>query len=659
LRPYLYAIAIALSAALLFVIEPVAAKALLPEFGGSAGVWIACVLFFQVTLLLGYLYTYVLTRTLPATAQAAAHVALLAVGALLLPWHPPMARAGGNPSLAIVSILAASIGLPFFTLCTTSPLLQSWYSQSGSPGFPYRLFALSNAASLVALLAYPVGIEPLLTLSRQFFDWSIGFLIFAVLATACALGARGVATAGDEETRGYSTLRRPLLWIALAACAATLWPAVSNHLSQEVAAIPFLWVEPLSIYLLSFILCFDGRGWYNPRLYRVLLPLACATFAWRLQGATGGIAVELPTIGAALFVCCMFCHGELARLKPEPKQGLAFFYLMVAVGGALGAVFVGLFAPNVFSSYLELPIGVAACFVLSLPLLYGRGSPRQLLRLALVAAVAFVFASRFAAGREDLVHTRNFYGTLQVIDTGSGDDAIRSLYNGKILHGIQYQDPSRSRIPIAYYAPDSGIGLAMHWLPHRQPWRVGVVGLGTGTLALYGRAGDSFRFYDINPEVIDVAWRFFHYLSESAAKIDTVQGDGRLGLQRELPHSLNMIALDAFSGDSIPVHLLTRDAFQMYFERLAPGGVVIIHVTNRYLDIASVVASLAANLHKPLIIVHNSQDVPRHIQAADWAILADRREDLADLEPFSNTSVSPHKAPVWTDDYSNLFEILR
>jgi SAM-dependent methyltransferase len=276
-----------------------------------------------------------------------------------------------------------------------------------------------------------------------------------------------------------------------------------------------------------------------------------------------------------------------------------------------------------------------------------------------VAAVAFVFASRFAAGREDLVHTRNFYGTLQVIDAGSGDDAIRSLYNGKILHGIQYQDPARSRIPIAYYAPDSGIGLAMHWLPHREPWRVGVVGLGTGTLALYGRAGDTFRFYDINPAVIDVAWRYFHYLSESAAKIDTVQADGRLGLQGELPHSLNMIALDAFSGDSIPVHLLTRQAFQMYFDRLAPGGVVIIHVTNRYLDIASVVASLAANLHKPLIIVHNSQDVASHIQAADWAILADRREDLADLEPFRNTSVSPHKAPVWTDDYSNLFEILR
>jgi SAM-dependent methyltransferase len=669
LRPYLYATAIALSAALLFVIEPVAAKALLPEFGGSAGVWIACVLFFQVTLLLGYFYTYVLTRSLPPKAQAAVHIALLAASACLLPWHPPVAHAVGNPSLAIVSVLAASIGLPFFALCTTSPLLQSWYSQSGSiqsaltqpastqsspVAFPYRLFALSNAASLLALLAYPVGIEPLLPLSRQFLIWSAAFLIFAVLAAVCALGARGAPAVDDEQAP-----HRPLLWVALAACAATLWPAVSNHLSQEVAAIPFLWVEPLSIYLLSFILCFDGRGWYNPRLYRVLLPLACATFAWRLQGVTGGIAVELPTIGAALFVCCMFCHGELARLKPEPKQGLAFFYLMIALGGALGAVFVGLFAPNVFSSYLELPIGVAACFVLSLPLLYGRGSPRQLLRLALVATVAFVFASRFAAGREDLVHTRNFYGTLQVVDSGAGDDAIRSLYNGKILHGIQYLDSSRSRTAIAYYPPDSGIGLAMRRLPHSQPWRVSVVGLGTGTLALYGRSGDGFRFYDINPAVIDVAWHDFRYLSESAAKIETLQADGRLGLQREAAHSLNMIALDAFSGDSIPVHLLTREAFQTYFEKLAPGGVVVIHVTNRYLDIPSVVASLAADLRKPLIAVHNSQDAQRHIQAADWAILAERREDLAELEPFANGSVSPRKAPVWTDDYSNLFEILR
>jgi spermidine synthase len=662
LRPYLYATAIALSAALLFVIEPVAAKALLPYFGGSAGVWIACVLFFQVTLLLGYLYTYVLTRTLPAKAQAAVHVALLAAAARLLPWHPPAARAAGNPSLAIVFILAASIGLPFFALCTTSPLLQSWYSHSGgthsAARFPYRLFALSNAASLVALLAYPVGIEPLLTLSHQFLGWSAGFLIFAVLGAVCALGTGRTPATVDEKASGDSP-QRPLLWIGLAACAATLWPAVSNHLSQEVAAIPFLWVEPLSIYLLSFILCFDGRGWYNPRLYRVLLPLACVTFAWRLQGATGGIALELPAIGAALFVCCMFCHGELARLKPEPKQGLAFFYLMLALGGALGAVFVGLFAPNVFSSYLELPIGVAACFVLSLPLLYGRVSPRQLVRLALVATVAFVVASRFAAGREDLVRTRNFYGTLQIVDTGDGDDRIRSLYNGKILHGIQYQNPSRSRTAIAYYPPDSGIGLAMRWLPHSQPWRVRVVGLGTGTLALYGRSGDSFGFYDINPAVIDVAWRYFHYLGESAAQIDTVQIDGRLGLQHEAAHSLNMIALDAFSGDSIPVHLLTREAFQMYFDRLAPGGVVVIHVTNRYLDIASVVAALAVDLRKPLIVVHNPQDPQRHIHAADWAVLAANRDDIATLEPFNNTRLAPHKAPVWTDDYSNLFEILR
>ena len=672
LRPLLYAIAIALSAALLFVIEPAAAKALLPEFGGSAGVWIACVLFFQVTLLLGYLYTYVLTRTLPAKAQAIVHIALLAACVCLLPWHPPLSQARGNPSLAIVSILAASLGLPFFALCTTSPLLQSWYARGSSAQgsstqsgarFPYRLFALSNAASLAALLAYPVGIEPLLTLSHQFLAWSAGFLIFAALAAVCALGARRAATA-DEKTPQQPLvqpplLRRPLLWIALAACAATLWPAVSNHLSQEVAAIPLLWVEPLSIYLLSFILCFEGRGWYNPRLFRVLLPLACLAFAWRLQGAAGGIAWELPIIGAALFICCMFCHGELARLKPEPKQGLAFFYLTIALGGALGAAFVSLFAPNVFRTYLELPIGVAACFVLSMPLLYGRGSPRQLLRLALVAAIAFAAASRFAAGQRDLVRTRNFYGTLQIADSGDGDDKIRSLYNGKVLHGIQYQTPVRSRIAAAYYPPESGIGQAMRWLPHQQPWRVGVVGLGTGTIAVYGRPGDSFRFYDINPAVIGVAWRYFHFLSESAAKVETVEADGRLGLQRESAHSLNMIALDAFSGDSIPIHLLTREAFHMYFDRLAPGGVVVIHVTNRYLDIASVVAALAADLHKPLVIVHNSQDAPRHVQAADWAILADRREDLADLEPFNNAGGTSRKAPVWTDDYSDLFEILR
>jgi hypothetical protein len=654
LRKPLYAVTIALSASLLFVVEPAAAKALLPRFGGAAGVWIACILFFQVTLLAGYLYAYALSRFLNARMQAAVHIALLAVCALVLPWIPPGAGAasGDHPLFAILVALALSIGLPFLALSATSPLLQTWYGE----GAPYRLFALSNAASLVALLAYPTLIEPRLPLGAQFRGWSIAWAVFAASCFVCAVSNRTPLVSKSKRP----TIRLALIWAALAACAAVLWPAVANHLSQEVAAIPFLWVLPLSIYLLSLILCFEGRGWYSPQLFRWLLPVACAAIAWRLgmQGSAGGIAWEIPVFCAALFVCCMFCHGELARRKPHPAEGLAFFYFIVAAGGAFGAAFVSLFAPNVFHTFLELPVGVAACFILSLPLLYRRGSPRQLLRISLVAAAAFVFVNTYGAGTQSMLRVRNFYGALQVNEAGAGDDSIRSLFNGKTLHGVQYLATAKSRIATAYYAPETGIGLVMRWLRRDDRWRAAVVGLGTGTLAVYGRAGDSYRFFDINPAVIGIAWRDFRYLRESAARVETVVIDGRLGLAREQAHSLNLIALDAFSGDSIPVHLLTREAFTMYFDRLASGGVIAIHITNRYLDIASVVRAVAASLQKPVLVIHNAGDPDRAVQSTDWAILGNRSDDLAPIEPFAANQPA-RKIAAWTDDYSDLFEIFR
>lgn len=654
MRKPLYAVTIALSASLLFVVEPAAAKALLPKFGGAAGVWIACILFFQAALLAGYLYAYALSRFLNPRMQAAVHFALLAACVFVLPWVPPGAgpSAADHPLFAILVALASSIGLPFLALSATSPLLQTWYGE----GAPYRLFALSNAASLVALLAYPTLIEPRLPLGAQFRGWSIAWAVFAASCVLCAIANRAPFLSKSKRP----VVRIALVWAALAACAAVLWPAVANHLSQEVAAIPFLWVLPLSVYLLSLILCFERRGWYSPQLFRWLLPLACAAIAWRLgmQGSAGGIAWEIPIFCAALFVCCMFCHGELARLKPHPAEGLAFFYFVAALGGAFGAAFVSLVAPNVFHTFLELPVGVAACFILSLPLLYRRGSPRQLLRISLVGAAAFVFVNTYGAGVQSRLRVRNFYGALQVSETGAGDDAIRSLFNGKTLHGVQYLAAAKSRIATAYYAPETGIGLVMRWLRQDAKWRVAVVGLGTGTLAVYGRPGDSYRFFDINPAVIEIAWRDFRYLRESAAAVETVPLDGRLGLAHEPARSLNLIALDAFSGDSIPVHLLTREAFTMYFDRLAPGGVIAIHITNRYLDIASVVRAVAASLQKPVIIIHNEGDPDRAVQSTDWAILTNKREDLAPIEPFAGNQPA-RKVAAWTDEYSNLIEIFR
>lgn len=653
----LYALTITGSSALLFLVQPMVAKAILPRFGGSAGVWVTCMLFFQVALLAGYLYSYWITR-LPRRVQTAIHVALLALSLLALPLHPRFEStpsASRNPSFAILWLLAVSAGLPYFLLSTTSPLLQSWYAARGAR-FPYRLFALSNAASLAALFVYPVVIEPLLSEQHQLLFWSCTYLGVVVLAALSALRNAG-RTPVEERSDFIGPENRPLLWIALAACASTLWLAVANHLSQEVAPIPFLWVLPLGLYLLSFILCFEGSGWYRPSLFRWLLPAAWIAVCLRiaLQGSVGGLEWEIPVLSAALFVCCMFCHGELAASKPDPREALAFFYLMIALGGALGAVFVGLVAPNLFSTYLELPIGITASVLLALALLFGL-PPKRLVRLTMIAVLAFVFALRYRAGDVGVVRLRNFYGALQVRDRGVGDTEARALYNGVTLHGLQFLAPSRSRLATVYFGAESGVGRA---LDSRRTFgrRVAIIGLGAGTLATYGRRGDQFRFYDINPAVIQVAERDFRFLAESEAQTAVLLGDGRLSLEREAPRAFDVIVLDAFSDDSIPIHLLTREAVRTYFQRLREGGLLAIHITNRYLDLDPVVAAQAAALGKQILLIHNQEDPERGVSQADWAILSD--EVLPDLAPYSHAPATLRNERPWTDDFSNLFRALR
>jgi spermidine synthase len=657
-----YAASIFFSSTLLFLLQPMMAKAILPWYGGSAGVWTACMLFFQVVLLLGYLYAYCITRYLNVRAQTVLHVALLIVSALMLPVNPSAKlklASVENPVLGILGVLAGSIGLPYFVLSTNGPLAQAWYAGNSEARVPYRLFALSNLASLGALLAYPLTIEPFLPLSRQWLGWSDAYLGFVVLTGAAALRSTPPKLAQEQETSGES-IQHALSWIALAACASTLWLGVANHLSHEVAAIPFLWVLPLGIYLLSFILCFERDGWYRPQIYRWILPAAWLAMCFRLArgGSTGGFQWEILIFSAALFACCMFCHGELARRKPAPRPGLTFFYLMIAAGGALGAAFVAVAAPLIFSAYLELPIGIAACMVLGLALLYGYSSPKHLARLGTVAALAFVLGTQLRETGKSLVRTRNFHGTLQVTDSGTGPTAIRALYNGAILHGMEFLSPERSRLATTYYSPQSGVGLVLQ-ARGTSNRRVGVIGLGVGTLAAYGRAGDTFRFYEINPDVVQVASANFRFLRESEAKTDVVPGDGRLALEREPPENFDVLVLDAFSGDAIPVHLLTKEAFEGYFRHLRPGGVIAVHVTNKYLDLGSVVRAIAEALQKQAVPIHSAADRPRAIYEADWSLLSEDREALQRLEPFSQPKITTRNVRPWTDEYSNLQQIFK
>lgn len=644
-----YYIAIGCSSILLFSIEPIVAKSILPAFGGSAGVWVAAMLFFQVALLLGYLYAWRISRAFKPRTQSLVHGGLLILSLALLPVRPRFDRVLPglhSPLLEILWMLLVSVGLPYFLLSATSPLLQSWFAASYTTAFPWRLFAISNAASVAALLAYPVLIEPNSRTSTQMRVWSVGYAAFVAIACAAALLHFSVhrASKPEEPPSGHAE-NRPVLWILLAACASVLWLAVANHLSQEVAPVPFLWVLPLSIYLLSFILCFESEDrWYRPALFRWLLPAAWIVAGYSIASAQG-LLREIGAFSFALFVWCMFCHGELARTKPAHRRDLTFFYATIALGGAVGGLFVAVAAPLLFHSFLELPIGIAASVLLAMPLLYGMRSKARLIRLALVAAAAFVVATGFRTLTGAVIQERNFYGALEVIDGGSGDAAFRSLYNGRTLHGVEFLSAGRGLLPTAYYGPESGVGqLLSADAPGSR--RVGVVGLGIGTLAAYGRKADSFRFYEINPAVIRIASKYFHFLSGSAAQTGVLEGDGRLLLEREPSHSFDVLVLDAFSDDTIPVHLMTKEVFQVYFRVLRPTGALAIHLTNRYIDLDTVVDALAAAYGKQVRHVLSPAAPAQHILDADWAIISGTAE-----------TKQPHR--LWTDDYSNLFEVLK
>jgi len=675
----LYAITILLSAFLLFQVQPIIAKMILPWFGGSAAVWTVCVLFFQLLLVAGYLYSHWLIRGLSSRAQSVVHIAMLAAAVAALPILPdatwkPVGEA--DPSFRILGLLAASVGLPYFLLATTSPLVQAWYARARAGAMPYRLYALSNLGSMLALVSYPFVVEPWLPTRWQALGWSAAFVAFAAVCGALAWQARAlpaeVRSGVDDPPVAPPRLASYALWAGLAAGASILLLAVTSHLSQNVAPIPFLWVLPLALYLLSFILCFEGRGWYQRRHY---LPLAAAGFV--------GVCVTLhrayhnpqlwlmiPLYCATLFVACMVCHGELARLKPHPRH-LTAFYVAIAAGGALGGAFVGLVAPRVFPDLYELPVGMVITAILVALVIAGDragfrswGARRAalggtaLFAGGLAAALVWIYADLASGTR---VLARNFYAALRVSDSGTGLEEARLLTHGTITHGKQFRDPTRRDWRTTYYGETSGVGRAIEVFRAAGPVRIGVIGLGTGTLAAYGRAGDTVRMYEINPQVIELALREFTYLTDSKAEIEIVLGDARLSLEREAAQGFDVLAVDAFSSDSIPVHLLTAEAFEVYFRHLKPGGILAVHISNRYLDLKPVLKEAAARFGKSVRLVDDDSDVDRGTYGTTWVLFADAPDVFA-REPLKGAAdplETDRSIRVWTDDYSDLYGILK
>ncbi len=666
----LYAVTIFASAFLLFLVQPIAAKQILPWFGGSAAVWTTCVFFFQFLLLGGYAYAHAIVRWLAPRRQLLVHLALLVASLASLPivaaadWKP---AGGEDPGLRILGLLIATVGLPYFLLATTSPLVQAWYAKRFDS--PYRLFALSNLASLAALLCYPVVVEPFIPTRVQALAWSWAYAAFVVLCAATAVyslrGAAGAAQArvvldpGPAPSPGTRAQ-----WVALPALASLLLLAVTNHLTQNVASIPFLWVLPLSLYLLTFILCFDGRGWYRRAVFFPLAGLAVAAMAWVLTDSNliHDLKLSIPLFAAGLFVLCMLCHGELVLMKPAPAR-LTEFYLLIALGGALGSLAVSVIAPHVLPGDFEVAAGLA----LAALVLAWKVAPIGRVALAgALAAVAFTGYGVVTYVTNNVADTRvmkrNFYSSLRTRDEVREEGTVRKLIHGTINHGEQFVDADRRRQAIAYFGPKSGIVLALEAL--RSPaMRVGILGLGAGTMAAYGRPGDRYRFYEINPQVIELAQSEFSYLTDSAAGIELVLGDGRLALESEPPQRFDLLAADAFSSDSVPMHLMTKEALALYMRNVRSGGVVVFNVTNRYLDLAPVVQRLADSLGLHARLVSHSPDETEYnlYSVTDFVLVTADPQlfDRPGLAGVAQPIEVPSRVSVWTDDFNNLLQALR
>lgn len=759
-----FALTIFTGAFLLFQVQPLIGKYILPWFGGSPGVWTTCMLFFQLLLLGGYGYAHVLSRRLRPRTQAIVHLVLLAAALASLPITPSdswKAHPSGDPTWHILALLAVSLGLPYLVLAATGPLMQEWFRRAVPGASPYRLYALSNVGSLLALVSYPFYFETQFTRLAQarFWSWGLGF--YALCCAYCAwrmwrLPAEPAGQARSDEAEAPApTFFQRSLWVVLPACASILLLAVTNKMCQDVAVIPFLWVLPLALYLLSFIICFDSPRWYSRFYYTIALVVALVALCRALfEGADMAIQLQVVIYSSTLFIGCMICHGELYHLKPHPRH-LTSFYLMIAAGGAVGGLFVALVAPALFTNYYEmhLSLGLVAVLLLAiswtgragltpgrwaalatilsamavyglgegwvagiealrtrdystasplgwnwellergraliwiggglliaakwlLPRWRARGLPGHRLACGLLGAgvIALVVALGFQIRDSlsgSLLSARNFYGVLSVFEykASSRDEHYYLLQHGRITHGIQFASPDRASMITSYFSPNSGLGLALRNFPRQQNQRVGLLGLGVGTVAAYGKPGDTFRIYEINPQVKDIAAKPFSYLARSHAKVELVMGDGRLSMENEPPQNYDVLIMDAFSSDAVPVHLLTKEAFDIYQRHLKPDGAILVNISNRYLDLRPVVENAARALGFQSVHINNEDgggdedDGGWWLYSSSWMILSKNKEFLerpAIKFVASPPLAEPNRIPLWTDDYTSMFRILQ
>jgi hypothetical protein len=696
-----FPLTIFLSAFLLFQVQPLLGKYILPWFGGGPAIWTACLLFFETVLLAGYAYAHALVAWVPRRIQAFTHIGLLAVSLAFLPVGPRgdhwNAAGAGDPTGRILTLLLVSVGLPYFLLSSTAPLVQRWFNYSYPGRSVYRLYALSNAGSLIALISYPFVFEPALRLGLQVKLWSAGYGVFAALCAYTALRTVGIWPAaaapvppnheeprvaaldleGTAQAPRRATALDVLLWLACATCGSTLLVATTNQMTQEVAVTPFLWIVPLAIYLITFMVAFGDERWYSRRFWglatAVAVPIAAAVLA---AGFGVPLWVHLATDSFTLLATCMLCHGELARAKPHPGQ-LTLYYLMISAGGALGGAFVAVAAPRLFHDYREFPIALSAACLLTLAAWVRVRAwteyPAFQYMFAPFAGLLIGAAGAFmAVGSTEEPNTlatfRNFYGVLRVSEKIDRDGEKRMLTHGRITHGFQYLDHERARKATSYFGPDSGVGIALlsARTPAKGSLKVGVIGLGVGTIAAYGREGDRFRFYEINPVVEQIARRYFTYLKDSPATVDVVLGDARVQLEHQAKsgdyQQFDVLAVDAFSSDAIPAHLLTAECMDLYRRHLKPDGALIFHISNRSLNLAPVVRALAGRSGWEALRIYSLTRELEGEYSTTWVIVTGNREWLERpaIKAASSPWTSNDRGPLlWSDDFTSVWRVFK
>lgn len=691
----LFAAAVFVSAFLLFQVQPLISKAILPWFGGTPSVWTTCMLFFQVLLCGGYLYSHLVTSRLSPRQQGFIHCGVLLISLAFLKilptidWKPSGLE---SPAFRILALLLSTVGLPYFVLSTTGPLLLRWFSVAQPKAQPYRLYALSNAGSLLALLSYPFVFEPMMRVSTQANAWSIGYLVFAVLSVICAsqsisggtriieASAQARDTVAGDDKKSKAAKRNPAKfpygrWLILSMVASTMLLAVTNEVCQDVAVIPFLWVVPLSLYLLSFILCFESERWYRRGWYSLGTAMLALAVCWLQSfGSRTWLPLQLSIYFGCLFCICMLCHGELSRLRPS-AESLTTFYLTLSAGGAAGGLFVGLLAPLLFPAFWEHSLGMIISCVIAVIVYFdhrgwlidGMQPPVlwKLLAILLFAGLGTVFAAAITTYTHAVAMVRNFYGVLEVQNDSIEDAVI--LRHGRIIHGIQLNGiPS---FPTMYYGYNTGVGKVIEQLRERKtPMKIGLVGLGAGTLAAYGQPGDTFRFYEINENVTQLAQQHFTFLKNCPSTVDVIHGDARLMLENEPPQEFDLLVLDAFSGDAVPTHLLTAEAAEVYLKHLKPDGLIAIHISNLHFDLRRVTDGLAeaAKLYAITLetapVIDQITGAQSLIEPGSRWVLMSREKSLLESDlymRFLSQNMRPQRDKVlWTDDFSNLIEVL-